>query len=117
MLYFLVITPHKFQGSANCRNTGHPHQTYKIVVVESHVGRSQDFQESALAASTAGIRQIDEVVHFYVNMASRHQSSIPSHSPFRHTELLAYILWRSVPGEGNPDYSPSQVERVRNRHD
>ena len=53
MLYFLMTTPHKFQGCTNCRNTD-IHTKHEIVV-ESHGGRCQDFQESALAVSVARI--------------------------------------------------------------
>ena len=71
-------------------------------------GRCQDLQESTVAVSPAHIPQIDKLVHLYMNLVSHHHLLIPSHSLFRDIQLLADVLWRSLPGETRPDYSPEE---------
>lgn len=41
-------------------------------------------------------------------LTSHHHLQIPSHSLFRHIQLLANVLERSMPGETKPDYSPEE---------
>ena len=58
----------------------------------------------ALLVSPTHILQADKLVHSWLH----HHLQIPSHSLFRHIQLLANVLERSMPGETKPDYSPEE---------